>query len=228
MLQYFCAIFGLTKTAARRKKMNTVAVTKNSAKRAMSKVQRMTMLAILAAIVIVLQVAVSIPLGPFTITLTLVPIILGAILDGPAGGAFLGAVFGAVVSIQVITGAAGAFSTMMLEYQPVATILVCLLKGTLAGLVSGLFFRLFSRIHYYSGVLLAAIIAPIVNTGIFSVAALTIFRGLIAGALGTDQNLLGVFLTTFIGLNFVVEFAINVALTPVIIRIVRIVKKDKN
>ncbi|MCI6636901.1 MAG: ECF transporter S component [Lachnospiraceae bacterium] len=208
--------------------MNTVAVTKNSAKRAMSKVQRMTMLAILAAIVIVLQVAVSIPLGPFTITLTLVPIIIGAILDGPAGGAFLGAVFGAVVSIQVITGAAGAFSTMMLEYQPVATILVCLLKGTLAGLVSGLFFRLFSRIHYYSGVLLAAIIAPIVNTGIFSVAALTIFRGLIAGALGTDQNLLGVFLTTFIGLNFVVEFAINVALTPVIIRIVRIVKKDRN
>ena len=208
--------------------MNTVAVTKNSAKRAMSKVQRMTMLAILAAIVIVLQVAVSIPLGPFTITLTLVPIIIGAILDGPAGGAFLGAVFGTVVSIQVITGAAGAFSTMMLEYQPVATILVCLLKGTLAGLVSGLFFRLFSRIHYYSGVLLAAIIAPIVNTGIFSVAALTIFRGLIAGALGTDQNLLGVFLTTFIGLNFVVEFAINVALTPVIIRIVRIVKKDRN
>lgn len=208
--------------------MNTVAVTKNSAKRAMSRVQRMTMLAILAAIVIVLQVAVSIPLGPFTITLTLVPIIIGAILDGPAGGAFLGAVFGAVVSIQVITGAAGAFSTMMLEYQPVATILVCLLKGTLAGLVSGLFFRLFSRIHYYSGVLLAAIIAPIVNTGIFSVAALTIFRGLIAGALGTDQNLLGVFLTTFIGLNFVVEFAINVALTPVIIRIVRIVKKDRN
>lgn len=208
--------------------MNTVAVTKNSAKRAMSKVQRMTMLAILAAIVIVLQVAVSIPLGPFTITLTLVPIIIGAILDGPAGGAFLGAVFGAVVSIQVITGAAGAFSTMMLEYQPVATILVCLLKGTLAGLVSGLFFRLFSRIHYYSGVLLAAIIAPIVNTGIFSVAALTIFRRLIAGALGTDQNLLGVFLTTFIGLNFVVEFAINVALTPVIIRIVRIVKKDRN
>ncbi|MDY2837602.1 MAG: ECF transporter S component [Bilifractor sp.] len=208
--------------------MNTVAVTKNSAKRAMSKVQRMTMLAILAAIVIVLQVAVSIPLGPFTITLTLVPIIIGAILDGPAGGAFLGAVFGAVVSIQVITGAAGAFSTMMLEYQPVATILVCLLKGTLAGLVSGLFFRLFSRIHYYSGVLLAAIIAPIVNTGIFSVAALAIFRGLIAGALGTDQNLLGVFLTTFIGLNFVVEFAINVALTPVIIRIVRIVKKDRN
>ncbi|MGI6056677.1 MAG: ECF transporter S component [Bilifractor sp.] len=208
--------------------MNTAAVTKNSAKRSMSKVQRMTMLAILAAIVIVLQAAVSIPLGPFTITLTLVPIIIGAILDGPAGGAFLGTVFGAVVSIQVITGAAGAFSTMMLEYQPAATILVCILKGTFAGLVSGLFFRLFSRINYYTGVLLAAIIAPIVNTGIFSVAALTIFRGLIAGALGTDQNLLGVFLTTFIGLNFVVEFAINVALTPVIIRILRIVKKDKN
>lgn len=208
--------------------MNTAAVTKDSVNKPRSKVQRMTMLAILAAIVIILQAAVSIPLGPFTITLTLVPIIIGAILDGPAGGAFLGAVFGVVVSIQVITGAAGAFSTMMLEYQPVATILVCILKGTFAGLVSGLFFRLFSRINFYTGVVLAAIIAPIVNTGIFCVTALTIFRGLIAGALGTDQNLLGVFLTTFIGLNFVVEFIINVALTPVIIRILRIVKRDRS
>ncbi|MCC6094958.1 MAG: ECF transporter S component [Eubacterium sp.] len=207
--------------------MNTVTVTQNSGTKTRSKVQRMTTMAILAAIVIVLQVAVSVPLGPFTITLTLVPIIIGAILDGPAGGAFLGTVFGIVVSIQVITGAAGAFSTMMLEYQPVLTILTCILKGTCAGLVSGLFFRIFSRFKYYMGVLMAAIIAPIVNTGIFSVAALTIFRSLIVSALGTSQNLLGVFLTTFIGLNFLVEFSVNVALTPVVIRILKAVRKDK-
>ena len=71
---------------------------------------------------------------------------------------------------------------------------------------------------------MAAVIAPVINTGIFSVACLTIFRSLIENALGTSGNLLFVFLTTFIGLNFLVEFGVNVALTPVVMRILRAVK----
>ena len=154
----------------------------------------------------------------------MLPIIIGAILYGPMGGAILGAAFGIVVSIQVVTGAAGAFSTAMLEFQPAATILVCLLKGIAAGAAAGAFFRLFRRRSFYLGVVMAAVIAPVINTGIFSIACLTIFRSLIENALGTSGNLLFVFLTTFIGLNFLVEFGVNVALTPVVMRILRAVK----
>lgn len=189
-----------------------------------SNTQRLAILAVLTAIVIILQVAVVIPLGPFTVTLTMLPIIIGAILYGPVGGAALGAAFGIVVSIQVVTGAAGAFSTAMLEFQPAATILVCLLKGIAAGAAAGAFFRLFRRRSFYLGVVMAAVIAPVINTGIFSVACLTIFRSLIENALGTSGNLLFVFLTTFIGLNFLVEFGVNVALTPIVMRILRAVK----
>ena len=189
-----------------------------------SNTQRLAVLAVLTAIVIILQVAVVIPLGPFTVTLTMLPIIIGAILYGPMGGAILGAAFGIVVSIQVVTGAAGAFSTAMLEFQPAATILVCLLKGIAARAAAGAFFRLFRRRSFYLGVVMAAVIAPVINTGIFSVACLTIFRSLIENALGTSGNLLFVFLTTFIGLNFLVEFGVNVALTPVVMRILRAVK----
>ncbi|MCI2132661.1 MAG: ECF transporter S component [Eubacterium sp.] len=188
--------------------------------------QRLAVLAVLTAIVIILQAAVVIPLGPFTVTLTMLPIIIGAIMYGPLGGAVLGTVFGVVVSIQVLTGAAGAFSTAMLEYQPAATILICLLKGIAAGLAAGIFFRLFRKASFYLGVVMAAVIAPVVNTGIFSVGCLTIFRSLIQDALGTGSNLLLVFLTTFIGLNFLVEFGINVALTPVVMRIFRAVKLE--
>lgn len=188
--------------------------------------QRLAVLAVLTAIVIILQAAVVIPLGPFTVTLTMLPIIIGAIMYGPLGGAVLGTVFGVVVSIQVLTGAAGAFSTAMLEYQPAATILICLLKGIAAGLAAGAFFRLFRKASFYLGVVVAAVIAPVVNTGIFSVGCLTIFRSLIQDALGTGSNLLLVFLTTFIGLNFLVEFGINVALTPVVMRIFRAVKLE--
>ena len=189
-----------------------------------SNTQRLAVLAVLTAIVIILQVAVVIPLGPFTVTLTMLPIIIGAILYGPMGGAILGAAFGIVVSIQVVTGAAGAFSTAMLEFQPAATILVCLLKGIAAGAAAGAFFRLFRRRSFYLGVVMAAVIAPVINTGIFSIVCLTIFRSLIENALGTSGNLLFVFLTTFIGLNFLVEFGVNVALTPVVMRILRAVK----
>ncbi|MST82809.1 ECF transporter S component [Bilifractor porci] len=188
--------------------------------------QKLAVLAVLTAIVIILQAAVVIPLGPFTVTLTMLPIIIGAIMYGPLGGAVLGTVFGAVVSIQVLTGAAGAFSTAMLEYQPAATILICLLKGIAAGLAAGAFFCLFRKVSFYFGVVMAAVIAPVVNTGIFSVGCLTIFRSLIQDALGTGSNLLLVFLTTFIGLNFLVEFGINVALTPVVMRIFRAVKLE--
>lgn len=188
--------------------------------------QKLAVLAVLTAIVIILQAAVVIPLGPFTVTLTMLPIIIGAIMYGPLGGAVLGTVFGAVVSIQVLTGAAGAFSTAMLEYQPAATILICLLKGIAAGLAAGAFFRLFRKVSFYFGVVMAAVIAPVVNTGIFSLGCLTIFRSLIQDALGTGSNLLLVFLTTFIGLNFLVEFGINVALTPVVMRIFRAVKLE--
>ncbi len=198
---------------------NTISSTK-------ARTQRMVSLAVLAAIVIILAVAVAIPLGPLTITLTMVPIIIGAILYGPAGGAFLGLVFGIVVTIQVITGAAGAFSTELLTLNPAATILVVLLKGTAAGFLAGIFFKVFGKFNFYLGVVMAAIIAPITNTGIFSIACLTIFRSLVVSMLGSDTGVFMAFITAFVGVNFLVEFTINVALTPVVVRIIRIVKKS--
>ena len=66
--------------------------------------QKLAGTAVLVAIIIILQVAFgAIQIGPFTITLTMVPIIIGAILYGPYTGALLGAVFGVVVCIQVVS-----------------------------------------------------------------------------------------------------------------------------
>ena len=58
-------------------------------------------MALFAAIVVVLQIIGNyIRIGNFSISLVLVPIIVGAALYGPAGGAFLGGVFGIVVIID--------------------------------------------------------------------------------------------------------------------------------
>ena len=60
----------------------------------------MTSLAVLTAVVLVLQLTgttIRIPFLSTSVSLVLIPITLGAILLGPLAGAFLGFVFGAVV-----------------------------------------------------------------------------------------------------------------------------------
>jgi len=168
-----------------------------------------------------------IPLGAFNITLTLIPIMLGAILYGPAAGAFLGGVFGAAVSWQVITGAAGVMSTEMLNLTPVVTIAVCLLKGILAGLGAGYIRRLTAKLKSNTlSVVLSAIACPIINTGIF-VAALFVFYYDLMMTYAADNAFSGAVAFVFlgvVGLNFVVEFLINVLLVPIVLRLLKIVK----
>ena len=58
-------------------------------------------IAVLAALVVVLQLLSSvIKIGTVSITLTLIPIVVGAAFYGPGAGAILGTVFGLVVYIN--------------------------------------------------------------------------------------------------------------------------------
>jgi uncharacterized membrane protein len=58
----------------------------------------LTLLGILTAIVIVLQaIGATIKFGPFSITLVLLPIVIGAALIHPLAGGWLGFVFSIVV-----------------------------------------------------------------------------------------------------------------------------------
>ena len=72
----------------------------------MGKTQRMVGLAIFTAIIIVLQlVSTFIKFGPFSITLAMIPIVVGAAVYGAGAGAYLGGVFSVVVLICCVTGA---------------------------------------------------------------------------------------------------------------------------
>lgn len=191
-------------------------------------VQKLVGAAVLAAIVVVLQLMVSsIRIGPFTITLALLPIIIGAVVYGPSTGAGLGFVFGAVVCYAVVTGAdAGGF--LMFQENAAVTILVCLLKSTAAGWVAGWVSRLCTQKGKpYTGVVLAAVLCPIINTGILSIAMITVFRELVGGwaiAAGS-ASLIGYIIVGVVGINFLIELALNVVLIPVIYRVIRAVSR---
>ncbi len=188
----------------------------------------MVFLAMMTAIVVVLQIICTfIKFGPFSITLALIPIIVGAAIYGWKAGAFLGFVFGLVVYITGLFGLDGGFINLMMAYNPFLTTLLCLLKGLAAGLVAGLIYKPLAKKNVYAGVIVSGIAAPITNTGIFALGMMTIFYGFLVENAGAQAPLAALFLS-WLGVNFIIEFAVNVALGAVITRIITIGQKQKN
>lgn len=185
----------------------------------------MVTLALLAALVVVLQtVASNIKVGPIPITLTLVPIVIGAVLYGPGAGALLGATFGLVTAVAGLTGY-DAGTQALIQASPVWTILTCFVKATAAGWVAGLVYRALRK-KQTLGCVLASMSAPVVNTGIFLLAMTTVLRSsLEAWAGGTDMVYYVFVVLT--GVNFLVEFGVNAVLSAAIARIVKAVAKSE-
>ena len=180
----------------------------------------LAVMGVLTAIVIVLQaLAIGIRFGTFSITLVLIPIVVGAALYGWKAGAWLGFVFGVVVLITD----AGAFLAVSVP----GTIITCILKGVLAGVAAAAVYRLLENKNRWAAILAAAIVCPVVNTGVFLLGCLVFFYDTISEwATGAGFANVGAYLIIgFVGLNFVVETLINLCLSTVIVRVLSIVKK---
>lgn len=189
-----------------------------------SNVYRLTGLGILTAIIIVLQVLTTfVRFGPFSITLALIPIVVGAAMYGKGAGAYLGAVFSVVVVIMCITGGdVGGF--MVWSANPVMCVIMCMLKGTAAGFLAGLMYQLVGKKNQLLGVILAALISPIANTGIFIIGMLLFFRETLASWAG-GSDLLTYIIMGLTGVNFLVELGVNIVLSPIVVKIIEAVKK---
>lgn len=178
--------------------------------------------AILTALVVVLQcMGQFIRFGMFSISLVLIPIVIGAATCGPKISTWLGFVFGIVVLLTD----AGAF----LAVDVFGTVLTVLVKGTLCGLVAGLVYKALEKVNRYVAVVAAAIVCPIVNTGIFLLGCVLFFYETVAGwgaALGfanaADYMFLGL-----VGVNFLVEMGVNIVLSPIVVRLLTAVQKIK-
>ncbi len=195
-------------------------------------IQKLVGTAMFAALVIILSfISQYLVFGPVSITLSLVPIILGAILFGPVSGGILGGVMGAMVTYSVVTGAAGLLSTMMFQKHPILTVALCFLKTIAAGLLSGWVWKLLqNKCKPLVGTLAAALVCPLCNTAIFC-SGLLLFYNDILHSFAEGANFDNVFLfivVMILGINFVVEVAINLILTPAILRIITAVKKKLN
>lgn len=185
-----------------------------------TKTSKVVGLGLFTAIVVVLQFLGSfIKFGPFSITLVLAPIVIGAALYGIGAGAYLGLVFGATV---LISGDAAAFLTI----NPIGTVIIVLLKGMLAGLAAGLIYSLISKASSLAGVIVAGVVCPIVNTGIFLAGCYIFFQKWLVAVFGTTGFVTVV--AGLVGVNFLIEMGINMVLSTAIVKIIDLGKKQLN
>ena len=184
--------------------------------------QNIVGLGLFTAIIVVLQLLGSfVKFGPFSISLVLVPIVVGAALYGGASGFWLGLTFGTAV---IISGDASAF----LSVNALGTLLTVFLKGSLAGLAAGLVYKAFERRGRTLAVVASAIVCPIVNTGVFLIGCKLFFMETLMGwaeAMGF-ADVGSYIIYGMIGGNFLFELLFNVVLSPVIVRLIRIGRKE--
>ena len=193
------------------------------------KIKRLVGVASLASLVVVLQLLSNyVTIGALNITLALIPIVVGSIVYGPLAGFGLGAIMGVIVLTAPSTLA------FFMPVNPFATILLCILKSGLAGLVAGYLYRLtlfitnklakdnnkIRNAFFYVAVVLATLIVPVINTGLFIFGAALFFQG-VYGAENFATAvpiIIGAVFTT----NFLIEFIVSVVLSPSVVFLVKV------
>lgn len=188
---------------------------------------------ILMALVIVLQMfcgSINIA-GLITLNFSLIPIVLGAIVLGPVAGALLGFANGIVILIQVILTPTG-FYYIIWTYSPVITTLICIVKTTVAGFVGGIVFRLISKKNTLAATFTTAAIVPVINTALFVLGCLCMTDTiLIYQDTMPDYDGMNIFVFICVGIvtvNFFIEFALNLIVSPALNSVYRVVEKQFN
>lgn len=187
-------------------------------------IRRMTTASLLIALIVVLQLlGYALPkVGPFGLSFVLIPVVIGAAYLGVAYGAVLGGVFGVVVCICCFNGL-DIGGQMVWQANPIMCIIVVMLKGILAGAASGFVYKILSQRNAYIAMLCAAIVCPLINTGLFLLGINLFFADVLA--LWADgSNVITYMLSGIILVNFVPELIINIVFSPAGQRIIHAIK----
>lgn len=181
----------------------------------MNKTKRMTSIAILGAICVVLGLISNyVTIGSVNINLALIPIVVGACIYGPLVGLGLGVIDGIIIMFAPST------LTYFISHNVLATIVLCLVKTGLAGYLSGILFKLLKSKNDLFAVIVASLIVPVVNTLIFLGGVFLFFIPVYAN-LAKDNNVIVFIITSILTINFLIEFIVNLVLSPSIYRVIK-------
>lgn len=183
-------------------------------------------LAILTALLVVLNLLGTVFKVITNVNLTLVPIVLGALLLGVKGGLILGVISGLMTFIFGVTGV-DAFTNILFNNHPFLTFLTCVVKITAAGVLGGLVYSLLKGKNKYVATFLAAATVPVVNTAIFVLGALTMYDTISGFAVGEGVGVMYFLIIVCAGVNFLIELGINLLVAPAIHGVIKTLERVK-
>ena len=178
-----------------------------------NKTKNLTGVAMLAAIVVILQLfATFITLPVANPNLTLIPIVIGGAIYGRRAGAMLGLTMAVVILATYLTGSVGLGPVIMTR-MPLETILITLFRGCMTGLIPATLYKMIKKKDMVIGAFIAALICPFINTGIYVLGVIWLFKDIYFEVRElTGGNIYWILLTS-IAVNFTIEFIINTILS---------------
>lgn len=185
-------------------------------------VRQITMIGMLSAISIFLGMTGLgfIPIPPVKATIMHIPVIIGAIIEGPLVGLFVGLVFGLFSMYQEITT---MIPTGFMFLNPIIAIIPRILIGLVAYYVYTLFKNKFKKQSI--GIGFAAICSTLTNTiGVLGLTYL-IYAAKYAGLVGLSPNQAGIALATIGVTNGIPEALISALICIPIILTIQKIKK---
>lgn len=133
-------------------------------------VRYLTEMALLVAIILVMKLTglSSIPVGPLNMTLTMVPIAIGAMLMGPLAGGVLGLIYGFTSFYDAVSGGS-VMTGVFFQLSPVHTFLLCVGMRVLVGVGAGWLFRALHRVDPTKTIcyFITGLCTPLLNTALF-------------------------------------------------------------
>ena len=184
--------------------------------------RRLVGIALFSVLVVILQaIADFVRIGPAQLSISLVslPIVVGAAVYGVSAGFWLGFVFSWAVILSPNTLA-------FLNFSFLGTVITVFVKGIACGCAAGIVYKSLRKVDYSLAAVMSALVCPILNTGIFLLGCRLFFYDLVMQWTGGVNTLWGM-IVGLVGVNFLIEFGSTVVLSPVILRLIRIGRKEK-
>ena len=177
-----------------------------------NKTKNIVITGLLLALEIIFQIIGNyFQIGLVNINLTLITVVLAAVLCGPLSAAILGYFNGLMALFAIPT------LTIFMPANPYATVVLCFVKCTVAGIVASYIYKLLKNKNRLVALVAASAIVPVLNTGIFALGCLLFFRPYLESNVGDLFPNVGAFLIFgLISWNFVFEFVSTVILGPTI------------
>lgn len=181
-----------------------------------TKTSNLTIMALMTAVLLIFACTPigTIPIGPLSISMNMIPVAICAVAMGPTGGAAAGAIFGLLSFLQCFgIGIPSGMGIILVGINPFLAFIQRFVPRLLDGLLLGYIFRAVSKKNVYLACAVTGFFSAFLNTVFFMTALVLLFgnteyvQGLIAG-----RNII-VFICAFVGVNAVVEMVVATLIT---------------